>query len=245
MKITRLAIFVAACAFAQTPLSFEAASIKPHAGIIEFSQDPHVEGRRVVGTASTLLDFITVTYQIRYDQIAGAPKWADTEHYDFQATAGPGGKPLSAAEFHAMLQALLADRFQLEVHRETVELSVYAMVVAKGGPKLTTVPATEQGGCSVTAGEHGNHMECAKATLDRLATQLTYTAGHPIEDRTGLKGFYKLTLDWWPANREMLPDVNVPDMFHAVQDQLGLRLEASKGTLQKLVIDQAEKPTEN
>ncbi|HXS99021.1 MAG TPA: TIGR03435 family protein [Candidatus Limnocylindrales bacterium] len=245
MKISGSAGLFAMCALAQTLLSFEAASIKPHRGIIQFSQDPHAEGRRVVGTASTLLDFITVAYQVRYDQIGNAPKWADTEHYDFQATGGPGDKPLSAAAFHGMLQALLADRFQLRVHRESLEVPVYALVVAKHGPKLATVPATEKGGCQVSASPRGNHLECAKGTLDRLVTQLTYTAGHPVEDRTGLTDFYKFTLDWWPANRSMPANLDVPDMFHAVEEQLGLRLEAGRGTLQKLVIDHAEKPTEN
>src|SRR5579872_1787212 len=100
--------------------SFEVASIKAHPGIITSSSDPRVKGSRVTATASTLLDMITTAYHVRYDQISGAPGWASSEHYDLEARAGD--QPITNEQMRTMLQALLADRFQLRVHRETREI---------------------------------------------------------------------------------------------------------------------------
>jgi uncharacterized protein (TIGR03435 family) len=226
--------------------SFEVASIKPHGGVITFSMDPQIRGRRVVGTASTLFDLITTAYGIRYDQIAGAPGWAETEHYDLEAKAEDGDRPLTRPELRQMLQNLLADRFQLKIHRETRDVPVYALVVGKNGPKLKAAAADATGGSSVRGKPTGVlHMETAKGTLAGLASQLSGTAGRPVLDKTGLAGYYAYTLDWFPANRPMPPDLDVPDMFQALQDQLGLRLESTKGPVEKIVIDHAEKPSGN
>ena len=84
-----------------------------------------------------------------------------------------------------------------------------------------------------------------KWTMESLAAQLAYTAGHPVVDKTGLQGYYAFTVDWFPANRTMPPDLDVPDMFQALQEQLGLKLEPTKGLVEKLVIDHVEKPSEN
>jgi uncharacterized protein (TIGR03435 family) len=119
----------------------EGASIKPHNGVITLSMDPSIRGRRVTGTASPLLDLITTAYKVRYNEISGAPGWAHDDHYDLEA------KPeVTTDEMRRMLQTLLADRFQLKVHRGTQEVPIYALVVAKNGPKLKTVPADATGG---------------------------------------------------------------------------------------------------
>ena len=132
-------------------LSFEVASIKAHKGVITFSMDPAIHGRRVAGTASTLLDLIVVAYGVRYNQISDAPRWADTDHYDVDAKADDGDRPLAMSECRQRLQALLADRFHLQVHRETQEMPVYALVVGKNGSKLKAVAADATGGGQVRA----------------------------------------------------------------------------------------------
>ncbi|HWB84116.1 MAG TPA: TIGR03435 family protein [Bryobacteraceae bacterium] len=226
-------------------LSFEVASIRPHKGTITFSMDPSIRGRRVTATASTLLDLITTAYGVKYYQISGAPAWAASEHYDLEAKAEDGRSPLTMDQCRQMLQTLLTDRFQLKVHRESEEVPVYALVVGKNGPKLKTMAAEATGGGFVRGSSQGLHIEATKWTMARLASQLSVTAGRPVVDKTGLQGYYAFTLDWFPADRPMPADLDVLDMFQAVQEQLGLKLEPAKGSVEKLVIDHAEKPSEN
>src|SRR5262245_17548969 len=101
--------------------SFEVASIKPHRGAVTFSVDPAVRGSRVIGTASTLADMITVAYGVRYDQISNGPGWITSDPFDVEAKT-PGEVPPTAEQFHLMMQNLLAERFQLRLHRETRDL---------------------------------------------------------------------------------------------------------------------------
>jgi uncharacterized protein (TIGR03435 family) len=228
--------------------SFEVASIKPHKGVVTFSMDPSIHGRRVTATASTLLDLITTAYGIRYDQISGSPGWANSEHYDLEARADESAVVLTLAQCRKMLQTLLADRFQLKIHRETQDAPMYALTIGKNGPKMKPASADEtKSGSFVRPGEQsiGLHMEVIKGTMAQLATQLSFTAGRPVVDRTSLQGYYAYTLDWFPANRAMPPDLDSPDMFQAVKEQLGLRLEPIMGLGEKLVIDYVEKPSEN
>jgi uncharacterized protein (TIGR03435 family) len=88
-------------------------------------------------------------------------------------------------------------------------------------------------------------MEAATEAMDQLARQLSHTAGRPVLDRTGLAGFYAYTLDWFPENGAPPPGLETPSMFAALSDQLGLRLEPAKDMVERLVIDSAEKPSEN
>src|SRR5262249_18819979 len=98
-------------------VSFEVASIKAHAGDVTFSAEPALRGTQVTANSSTLLDMITVAYGVRYDQILGGPGWMTREHFDLAAKV-PGTTPPSSDEFHAMMQRLLTERFQLKIHRE-------------------------------------------------------------------------------------------------------------------------------
>jgi uncharacterized protein (TIGR03435 family) len=224
--------------------SFDVASVKLHKGVITYSADPAVHGRTVTGTASTLRDLIEYAYAFRSDQISGEPAWALSDYYDLDAKADGEGT-LTTAQSRLMVQTLLADRFQLRVHRETQEVSIYALVVAKGGPKFKASPSGATGGSSVRAGDKGIHMEAKRGSMEQLARQLSNTAGRPVMDRTGLTGSYAYTLDWFPEDRATSPDPDAPSMFAALQEQLGLRLESTKGPMERLVIDHVEKPSEN
>ena len=154
--LAAFAIFLlASVAYAQ---SFEVASIKPHPGEVTISADPAVRGSRVIGTASTLLDMITNAYGVRYDQVSGAPNWAGSDHYDVDAKA-PGDTPPTAGQARLMMQALLAERFQLKLHRETRQVPVYALVVDKDGPKLKAGAVGVATGGSMRATTIGLRME--------------------------------------------------------------------------------------
>lgn len=118
------------------------------------------------------------------------------------------------------------------------------LVMDKGGPKFKASTADATGGYSVTGGEKGNHMEAKRTTMKKLAQQLSHSAGRPVVDKTGLAGTYVFMLDWFPGLTSS-PDLNVPDVFTALREQLGLKLEAATAPIEKLVIDQAEKPSDN
>jgi uncharacterized protein (TIGR03435 family) len=225
-------------------LSFDVASVKLHKGVITFSSDPTIHGRTVISTASTLEDLIEYAFVIRSDQIVGEPAWALADHYDLEAKP-EGEGVLPTAQSRQMVQSLLADRFQLKIHREMQEVAVYALVVAKGGPRFQPAAAEAKGGYSVHGGDKGLHLEAKRGTMEQLARQLSVTADRPAMDRTGLNGYYAFTLDWFPANRSAPPDLDAPDVFAALREQLGLRLEPAKAPVEKLVIDQVEKPSEN
>ena len=223
--------------------SFEVASIKLHLPPIRISADPRVKGNRVTGIASTLEDMITVAYHVRYDQIAGGPGWASSDHYDLEAKA-EGDAPITDAQMRPMLQNLLAERFQLKIHRESKEVPMYSLVVAKNGPKFHESAPDEAPKGSIMANSSGMHMEAAKETMESLALMITGNgAERPVMDKTGLTGKYTFKLEWTRG----MPGVesSSPALTVALEDQLGLKLVPTKGMSQIIVIDHAEKPTAN
>lgn len=236
--------FLLSAASARTDqAAFEVASIRPHRGAVSFSADPAVRGRMVIGTASTLRDMITVAYGVQYDQIFGGPAWSSTDTFDVQATI-PADVTPGPAQFRTMMQRLLAERFQMKVHFETREIPVYALTVGKSGPKLKPSASGATPGGVVRATDAGLHME-ANGTMEKLASQLSASADRPVIHKTGLGGTYEYVLDWFPANRIPPAESKVPSMFVAVQEQLGLRLERTTAPRDVLVIDGAERPSEN
>jgi uncharacterized protein (TIGR03435 family) len=228
----------------QSPLQFEVASIRPHKGAVTFSADPAVRGSRVIGTASTLADLITVAYGVRSDQISNGPAWITRDRFDIEAKT-PGDVPPTAEQARLMMQDLLTERFQVRLHRETRDLPAYALIVGKNGAKLKISDPNARESGFVQATPDGLHMETKKGSMERLARQLSSSAGRPVIDKTGLAGTYEYTLDWFPATRIPPPESNVPSMFIAVQEQLGLRLESTTAPQEVLVIDRVDKPSEN
>jgi uncharacterized protein (TIGR03435 family) len=232
-------------AWAQGPsrATFEVASIKPHPEPITFSSDPSVHGMRVTATASTLHDLITTAYHVRYDQISSGPSWAESDHFDISAKA-EGEGALTMEQARPMLQALLADRFQLKIHLETREVAMYALVIRKTGAKLQQSAPADESKSGITANSSGMHLTVSKGTMAQLALWLSGNgAGRPVMDKTGLIGSYTYELTW--VNGPPGPDDQTPSLFTALQEQLGLRLEATKGPSQIVVIDHAEKPSAN
>jgi uncharacterized protein (TIGR03435 family) len=243
-KTFGLLLAAAGVAAGQEPASFEVASIKFHPGPITMSGGG-VKGATLSDTALTLRNLIEDAYGVRTDQISGGPSWIGSDRYDVVAKA-EGEGTLSHDRAMQMLQTLLADRFQLKVHRETRETPVYELVVGKNGPKLKHVGPDTTGG-SMTRGLNTGalHMETSKGTLEQLARQLSVTAGRPVIDKTGLAGFYAYTLDWASGIQPPQPDSDTPSMFTAVQEQLGLKLESARAPVEMLIVDRAEKPSEN
>ena len=244
-RMLALVPMVGAVAVGQdAPLAFDVATIKFHPEPITLSADPIARGRTVTSIASTLADLLTSAYGVRYDQISGIPSWADSAHYDIVAKAAGEGA-LTRQETQQMLQALLAERFHLAFHRETKEMPAYALVIAKSGHKLKQSAADAQGKNGTRTSASGLHMEYTRGTMEGLASQLSHSAGRRVVDRTGLAGYWTFTFDFVPVTRPSGPDSDAPSMFTAIQEQLGLKLEPVKAPFEMLVVDRAEKPSEN
>jgi uncharacterized protein (TIGR03435 family) len=179
----------------------------------------------------TLLFCIRIAYDVQ--EVSG-PNWVSTEQYDIAAKTAA---QVNQDQLRLMLQTLLAERFKLVVHREERTRSVYELVVGKNGPKLTEAKVDESGGTTAGIG----HLAFTAASISVLARRLSQQLHEPVSDHTGLKGIYDFTLDW--GQDDSVPG---PSIFTAVQEQLGLKLDAKKVPLEVLVIDHAEKiPTAN
>jgi len=214
---------------------------------------------------------IQFAHGVKDFQISGDPPWIGSDHYDIQAKA-EGNASVKQME-GPMLQALLADRFQLTLHRETRQLPVYELTVVKGGVKLQL---TRQGDCTPysvdspppppTAGASrpifcgyprmgsdglNRTLEGAGVSMAVLAANLSRSELHrKILDRTGLTGTFDVYLKWTidspagPASPGISDDPTGPSVFTALQE-LGLKLESAKGPVEVLVIDRVEKPSAN
>lgn len=235
--------------------SFEVASLKPtpvaRRGFDFGSYYRSLPGGRFSAENVSLGMLVMKAYRVDSNQIVGANSLRfGGETYDIEAKADDQDPRFKAAQaagpaahealLDSMLQSLLADRFKLQVHRETKETSGYALVVAKAGPKLTQPTEARSGDGSISVAGRG-HLKGQKAPLSMLAAQLTRLLGLPVVDETGLDGGFDFDLNWTPEDSPA-DLAQPPSIFTAVQEQLGLRLEARKEHTEIVVIDHAEKP---
>ena len=260
--------------FAQQP-SFEVASVKPTGPdrrYVSMSGGPGTsDPGRITAENMSLRALVSHAYSVDYYQVSG-PDWTEAEHYDIVAKVPEGA---TKEQSLVMLQTLLAERFKLVLRRESKERQVYSLAIAKGGPKLKSPepdPATTEPkanpdasprikkdkdgypilGAGMTMAISGNRasMFGHKRPMSWLVQQLTGQTGAPVTDATGLKGEYDFSLAWVPTRPGTGPDVSGnldgPDLFAALPEQLGLRLESKKAPVEYLVIERAEKtPVEN
>jgi uncharacterized protein (TIGR03435 family) len=257
-----LVAVAAMAAFSQsTPApSFETASIKiNNSGESRTSMllppGGHIEARN-----RTLKLLIQAAYPLLDFQIIGGPGWLTSARFDV-TTRGPDHQ-ITQDDLRAMLRELLADRFKLAVHHETREFSIYAMklnrtdgrlgpemrrpdtdcFIGRGAPPPTPQPGESRGfvcGFTEAAGE----MTGRGIDMPALAIELTEYADRAVVDQTGLRGNFNLSLRWLPEGAG--GDTSLPSLFTAVREQLGLKLESTKGPADVLVIDRAEKPSED
>ena len=242
---------------AQTPaasLEFEVASIK----LIDPSESAGgrlelLPGGRFAATNVPLRTVILRAYDVKDYQLLGAADWLVKDRYAIQAKAPQGS--VSDAQIWLMVRRLLEDRFQLKVHRETKELPVYALVVGKSGPKIQAVKdSLVQGGIGVGRGS----IAARSATIANVAIALSRLLGRPVVDETQLSGNFDFKLHFdqssvglpfsgprQESDASAQSDATEPSIFTAVQEQLGLKLESTKGPVEVLVIDHVEKPSKN
>lgn len=232
MRLAKRFVLIAAlaggCLWAQP--QFDVVSIKPAAPPDReghTSSRMSVDNARLKYTNVTIADVLEQAYKVQRNQITG-PDWLDADRFDITGTIPPGER----ARIPEMLQALLAARFQMAVHRETKELPVYRLTVMKGGPKFSP---TEKTGLTRNTGRYKSHVEM-QGSMDRFVDYLSTEVGRKVIDATGLKGSFDLTLDW---TSDDAPD-NV-SLFTALQDQLGLKLESGRGPVEVVVVDRADR----
>jgi uncharacterized protein (TIGR03435 family) len=240
-----LIVLAAGAALGQTPAptAFEVASIKLHAGPAR-GVGISISGSRVTATNNSLLGLITYAYDLKIYQVAGGASWvSDYASYGWDIAAkAKGDGAVTPEQAKQMMETLLADRFQLKVHRETKEMPVYALVVAgKAASKLKESAADAEEMMRMRGGRT-TQIETTKGSLEQLVTQLSGTLGKPVLDKTGLTGEYDYKLEFAPENAAA--DVDAPTIFTAIQEQLGLKLESQKAPVEVVMIDHAEKPSE-
>jgi len=194
---------------------------------------------------------VQFAYNLQEKQILDAPAWFGSTTYDIEAQA-EAGQPL-AAEFRVMMQHLLAERFGMKTHRESRTMPAYALVVAKGGPKLGVAKDDPDmpPGVRIQKGQH-QYMRAygVHGTMAQLAAELQRVeTDRPVVDKTGITGEYNFSLTatsekaHFPGDTPATGDDAPPLLFSAIQDQLGLKLEAVKTEVECLVVDHVERPS--
>jgi uncharacterized protein (TIGR03435 family) len=239
-------IFTAAAGFTQTAPAFDVATVKPSLppgapGRVGRVAGPFFDGSRVSWWNVPLRFYTMQAYGLTTSwRIEGGPAWFHSENFDVTATFPSGTRK---EQIPAMLKALLTDRFHLTAHTEPRPHDVYILTVAKTGLKAKESAADDS---TMTNRMGTGRMDLHKTSMQRLADLLSgetmRMSERPVVDMTNLKGVYDMTLDWSP---EAAPNPEKPSLFTAVMEQLGLKLEAQKASVEILVIDLAEKPSEN
>jgi uncharacterized protein (TIGR03435 family) len=249
MGITRAGVALGIAVLLNTAFAsaqtFAAASIRPSAGQVQFEHD----GKTVTTPGNvtmrdvTLATCIKFAYGVQDSQISG-PEWLQSEHFDILAKADA---PVAESQLRLMMQALLADRFKLSFHRQSKELSAYAMTVAKGGAKVKESTAETK-----PFRENSAVGTIVKAmTMKEWADFISGPMQTPVVDMTGLKGRYDFSLDFtaYLPGGEKVMNVAFDNangiMIAAMQGELGLKMESRKETVEVLVIDHVEMPSAN
>jgi uncharacterized protein (TIGR03435 family) len=261
---------------------FEVASIKPMKSIpqgIFFRMQP---GGKFSANAVTVKFLLEQAYGVKDSQVIGAPAWLDSERYEIEAkpdhATGAAFDKLSPdqrrEQLMLMLQGLLVDRFKLSLTHQSKDLPVYALLVAKNGPKFQEstykppenspdtprapgVGGPAQGGIMMSG---RGQLKVTYGDMTMLADVLSRFAGRPVINKTSLTGKYDFTLKWTPdegqgpmmpggprpvGDEPAPPETSGPSLFTAIQEQLGLKLEPQKAPMDVLVIEHVERPSEN
>jgi uncharacterized protein (TIGR03435 family) len=235
--------------------SFEVATIKPSK-----PDDQRkafiVQGRRFNIINQPLVQILCFSYDVQAKQLIGLPPWAETDKYDIDAKPDGEGAP-SSKQWKGMIQKLVAERFKLTFHRDKQELSVYVLSVAKGGPKLTKSEGDPNGLPGLFFRGKLGDLGVRNANMgDFTGLMQSAVLDRPVVDQTELTGRYDFTLVWTPDDSQFsgmgakIPpptdSANAPpNLYTAIQEQIGLKLDATKAPADVMVVDHVEKPSEN
>jgi uncharacterized protein (TIGR03435 family) len=207
----------------------------------------HLHGRQIFIERMTVESMLLVSYGVHKKQIAGAPDWIETERWDVKGVPDVPGQP-SVEQFRGLVRKILAERFGLKYHMEQRELSVYALTVAKAGPKLAASAGDPNGLMNENDRDNGGQrqMQMTNATMEEFALVMKFFLDRPMVDQTGLTGHYDFQLKWTFDETKATTDGSAaPSLFTAIQEQMGLKLEPVKAATDVLVVDHVEQPSAN
>lgn len=225
--------------------AFEVASIKL-ADPDEKRDGFDVKGRHVLMENIPVMTMLVFGYGVSPKQVVGVPDWAKSEHWDVDGVPDVEGAP-NLAQMQGMVQGLLTDRFGLKVHHETREVAGYALTVAKGGPKIAKSQGDPNGlprqNSHMNAGQRD--IKFTNNTMREFALAMQFYMSEPVVDRTGLTGRWDFELKWTTDETRAPVENAAPGVFTAVQEQLGLKLEAGKTPTDVLVVDTVQRPSAN
>jgi uncharacterized protein (TIGR03435 family) len=254
-----LAIFVPAAGAQSSPRpkfdAFEVATIKPVDPGPKSGRYITMQGtNRFVCKTYTLKLLIAAAYELNPEAISGGPSWVDDDHYDILAVTLGDVRPNHDEQMN-MLRRLIVDRFSLTFHREQKVFSIYALEVAKDGPKLKLSTSGPDDPSTVGPGvvyPDRVALPGRNTTMGSFASLLQRAIlDRPVVDRTGLTGRYDFDLEWAPDETQFGGDVrtspatSAPPLFTAMPQELGLKLEAMRGPVSALVIDGVQRPSAN
>jgi uncharacterized protein (TIGR03435 family) len=235
--------------------SFEVATIKP--------SKPDQPGRMFTlrpnasfaTKNTTTADLIFFAYDVQSKQVVNAPAWVSSEHFDIEAKPDTPGMP-NVVQLKAMVRKLLSDRFDLTFHQDKKEMSAYVLALAKNGPKLKKSELDANSVPNLLFQQLG-YLTVSNATMANFVTLMqTAVLDRPVVDQTGLDGRWDFVLKWTPDQSQFAgmgvkvpPPSNAadapPPLFTAIQEQIGLKLEAGKASVPVLVLDRLQQPSSN
>jgi uncharacterized protein (TIGR03435 family) len=229
---------------AEVSPAFEVATIRPSKP--GANQEDYIRGHHVGLESYDLTSIICLAYGINKTQLLNAPAWFTSERFDVDGVPDAPGQP-SVLQVQQMVQKLLTDRFALRFHHDKRELALYVITVAKGGPKLAKSTGDPKGLPSIsgdgTASQRSRKF--VNATMTTFALVMQFQMDKPVLDQTNLTGHYDFSLQWARDDATQTDANAPPGFFTAIQEQLGLKMEPKKDLADVLIIDHAEKPSEN
>ena len=234
----------------QPPLTFAVATIKPSAP--DARTMTQIRGNRFVTEGTTFLDLFKYAYNVHPQQLVGGPGWLRTEKFDVVADPETDKRP-GSDQMKALVQQLLVNRFHVRMHHEQKLLPVYALLKMTDTSKLTKSTA-DPNGIPVVGFDSSGELEAGNATMANFATFLQrFVLDRPAVDQTGVPGHFDLVLRWTPDSLSAGSKTDdlaanttaVPDLFTAIKEQLGLKLQPSKANTDVFVIDRVEQPSED
>jgi len=222
---------------------WEVATVKPSNPNDTRGQHVDFRGRNVLLLDTTLEQFLLLGYGIQSSQLAGEPDWAKTQKWDVDGVPDAEGIP-NLAQTQALIRKILEERFGLQLHHEQREMPVFALTVARSGPRMVTNTSDPNGWMNQQNGmRNGVHLEDLKnASMGDLALILQFQVDRPVVDQTGLKGRYDFKLQWLTDEAQTPSPDAPPGLFTAIQDQIGLKLDRVKAPADTLVIDKVKRP---
>jgi uncharacterized protein (TIGR03435 family) len=257
-SLTLTALFFPAAALLSQALpsspAFEVATIKPVESNPRSSRFIVMEGtNRFVEKDYTLKLLIAAAWNLNPKAVIGGPSWIESDHYDILALT-PGEKLPTHDEQMTMLRTLLTDRFKLAFHRQSKVLPIYSLELAKSGSKLKSSASAPTDQPHLISTVYPQHilLPARNASMSDFTSVLQRAIlDRPVVDKTGLTGRYDFDLEWAPDESQFggdIPastDASIPPLFTALQQQLGLRIVATRGPIQAIVIDRADHPSAN